>query len=105
MSKLDQIKALGDAKRAARNSSRGGVKESPVSIPDYNGVKSPALVTAHGLSGKSCPLRQSETAPREAKRGRGRPKIAGPRPWDAAGISRTTYYRERRRAEQKEIKK
>src|SRR6266567_1702172 len=47
-------------------SSDGGMKELPASIPDYNGVKSPALVTAHGLSGKSCPLSQSETGPSEA---------------------------------------
>ncbi len=47
--------------------SDGGVKESPASIPDYNGVKSPALVTAHGLSGKSCPLSRLETGPSEAR--------------------------------------
>lgn len=46
-------------------SSDGGVKESPASIPDYNGVKSPALVTAHGLSGKSRPLSRSEVGPSE----------------------------------------
>lgn len=38
--------------------SEGGVQEPPASNPDYNGVKSPALVTAHGLSGQSCPLNQ-----------------------------------------------
>lgn len=48
------------------SSSCGGVKESPVSIPDYNGVKSPALVTAHGLSGKSCPLNRVAPGPQEA---------------------------------------
>jgi len=47
-------------------SSDGGVQESPASIPDYNGVKSPALVTAHGLSGKSCPLSRREAGPSEA---------------------------------------
>jgi hypothetical protein len=48
-------------------SSCGGVKESPVSTSDYNGVKSPALVTAHGLSRKSCPLSRSETGPQETR--------------------------------------
>lgn len=36
----------------------------------------------------------------ESKRGRGRPKVEGPRPWHIAGISKRTYYR-RRLAEQK----
>jgi hypothetical protein len=40
----------------------------------------------------------------QIKRGRGRPKVTGPRPWETAGVSKTTYYRERRRAEQKETK-
>lgn len=47
-------------------SSCGGVKESPASIPEYNGVKSPALLTAHGLSGKSCPLSRSEIGPQDS---------------------------------------
>lgn len=46
---------------AGETKSDGEVKEPSASIPDYNGVKSPALVTAHGLSGKSCPL--SRVAP------------------------------------------
>jgi hypothetical protein len=50
---------------AAADLSCGGVKESPVSTSDYNGVQSPALVTAHGLSRQSCPLSRSETGPQE----------------------------------------
>lgn len=31
----------------------------------------------------------------------GRPRIVGPRPWEAEGVSKATYYRDRRRAEEK----
>jgi hypothetical protein len=33
----------------------------------------------------------------EAKRGRGRPRILGPRPWDIDGISKSTWHRNLRR--------
>jgi hypothetical protein len=33
-----------------------------------------------------------------AKRGRGRPKIKGKRPWELQGISRRTYYRRKQKA-------
>ena len=40
-----------------------------------------------------------ETAP-NSKRGRGRPRATGKRPWDAAGMSKSAYYRHQ--AEQRE---
>jgi hypothetical protein len=39
-------------------------------------------------------------SPAAPKRGRGRPRITDPRPWEFEGISKRTYYR-RRQAEQK----
>jgi len=46
-------------------SSCGGVKEPPTSTSDYNGVKSPALVTAYGLSRQLCPLSRVAPGPQD----------------------------------------
>ena len=116
MSKLDQIKALGDAKRAARNSSDGRRSVlRPVKSSAEKAAKPfvPGVETEKGAVSKpAAAQRQAQglgagLTPRlsEAKRGRGRPKVEGPRPWETAGVSKTTYYRERRRAEQKGTQK
>ena len=39
----------------------------------------------------------SMSAPDKPVRGRGRPKVTGPRPWEAEGISKSTYYRDRKK--------
>jgi hypothetical protein len=101
MSKLDQIKALGDAKRAARKSSDGrrdeahpaGVPAKPQRSSEHPKAAAPGQLPRAGVASR----------PSEAKRGRGRPKIEGPRPWEAQGISKRTHYR--RLAEQRETKK
>jgi hypothetical protein len=160
MSKLDQIKALGDAKRAARNSSgrslAGGatsdlarvgkgvsqtaeqrpsktvqdtgsvsvdrMQEAPERQAPRQEKGSTPLESTKSRGGKvklqvrekvsrdhGSPARgntgegQSATSAlvaTQSKRSRGRPKIEGPREWERQGISRTTYYRDRRKKEQ-----
>jgi hypothetical protein len=89
VSKLDQLKALGDAKRAARDRSGRSLG------------KGATLDLARVGKGESqrAEQRPSKTAP--VKRGRGRPKVEGQRPWQAEGISRASWYR-RRLSEQRE---
>ena len=103
MSKLDQLKALGDAKRAAREPSKGlrilsRAKEKSAE-PAGDGVALTSMAHPPGLIDKIADAIKSGKL--SLKRGRGRPKIEGPRPWDAAGISRTSYYRNRRLSEQR----
>ena len=146
MSKLDQIKALGDAKRAARNAKpnqfedaargRDPVPTSAKAPNDGSVSRGPAMTTVKAAAARlpKGPVAATNSAkkrpnssrghpkgeakpglqvgdagvapsPRGAKRGRGRPKIEGQRPWETAGVSKTTYYRERRRAEQKGTQK
>jgi hypothetical protein len=115
VSKLDQIKALGDAKRAARKSSDGGVESRPT-IASGSGP----LPTAHS-DGDACsalepPKRAAKTVgrhqeskrtagvapgPSEAKPKRGRPRIGEVRekPWIAAGMSERTWYRQKEKGE------
>ena len=113
MSKEDEIKALGDAKRAARNSSGRslaggatsdlarvgkGVSQRAEQRPSRT-VQDTGSVSVDRM--QEAPERQAlrqenGSTPLEStksKRGRGRPKIEGPRPWDAEGISKRTYYR------------
>lgn len=71
MSKLDQLKALGAAKRG---------KVIPVAKPQIS-------PTVHG--GEAV----GRTAGSSPRLKRGRPKIEGPRPWELAGISKRTWYR------------
>lgn len=99
MSKLDQLKALGDAKRASRKDSGIGRGErlqeviSPATLPKV-------LVSAKKISkGTGASGVVGSTPTNSTKLKRGRPKIAGPRPWEAEGISKRTYYR--RQAEKK----
>lgn len=51
---------------ATNSSSCGDVKESSISTSDYNGIKLPALVTAYGLSRKSCPLSRVAPGPQDS---------------------------------------
>ena len=135
MSKLDQLKALGDAKRIARNNSDGIVEsrhepEGSASVA-VRGLRErrPRDMEAAGSqreaeTGRSlvmarvreqasnCTSQDSDriagpsaargragvaSGPSEAKLKRGRPRITGQRPWEADGISRSTYYRDRQR--------
>lgn len=97
MSKLDQLKALGDAKRAARNNSGGRASaQGRKLVPDPT-IGKTRVSQENGV--------RVAPNPPDAKRGRGRPKVEGPRPWETAGVSKTTYYRERRRDEQKGTRK
>ena len=84
MSKLDQLKALGDAKRVAR---KGGV-----SVDSVQQAREQAACRESG----STPLPSTKLK-------RGRPKIVGKRPWDIGCISRRTRYR--RQAKQRENSK
>jgi hypothetical protein len=132
MSKLDQLKVLGDAKRAARKNtpeasgtarkapsgsvlaelSRNSVRASthskglrilsrakPKSIePIGDGVALTSMAHPPGLIDKIADAIKSGKL--SLKRGRGRPKVTGPRPWETDGVSKRTYYR-RRLAEQR----
>ena|ERR1700694_2755164 len=99
MSKLDQLKSLGDAKRASRKSSDGGAERST----SQNGTSGPSR-SVRQLPGKSR-VREEVVSARNAtpagvlpgpsgtKLKRGRPKIEGKRPWELAGMSKRTWYR------------
>ena len=108
MSKLDQIKALGDAKRAARmNPKRKQPEAKPTKSDDV--LASDRVVTRRAMPRSVATTSENldVTGRRDAQpiRGRGRPKVEGPRPWETAGVSKTTYYRERHRAEPKGTQK
>jgi hypothetical protein len=105
MSKLDQLKALGDAKRAARTTPSKGLRILTRAKPKPaetvgDGVALTSIAHPPGLIDKIADAIKSGKL--SLKRGRGRPKVTGPRPWETEGVSKTTYYRERRRlAEQR----
>jgi len=92
MSKLDQIKALGDAKRAARKSSPAPIRASHV---PRQGEMLPKREPAGGAG---------EAYLANSKRGRPLAKDAAKalmrtRPWLAEGMSRASWYS--RQAEQR----
>ena len=58
---------------------------------------SPALGPGSLPAGESDPSVTLDSGAGEAKRGRGRPRILGPRPWDLEGISKSTWHRNLRR--------
>ena len=124
MTKQDQIKALGDAKRAARNSfgrslaggatsdlarvgkgvSQRAEQRPSKTVQDTGSVSVDRMQEAPE---RQAPRQEKGSTPLEStktKRGRGRPKIKGPRPWDAEGVSRTTYYRDKRRLSEQRSK-
>jgi hypothetical protein len=102
MSKEDQIKALGDAKRAARKSSGGDVESRHLAARPLraNAAKlarvapSPLEATA-ARSDVLQTVGTTVSVRSGSKRGRGRPKVEGQRPWQAEGISRASWYRRR----------
>lgn len=81
MSKADQIKALGEAKRAARE------------IVPVLAAKPMISPTVHGGKAVGRTAGSNPATGAKIKRGRGRPKIEGLRPWESQGISKRTYYR------------
>jgi hypothetical protein len=116
MSKLDQLKALGDAKRAARKSSDGVVVADTTvkslaekaAKPFVQGVETgkgaaskPAAIQrqARGLGAGVAP------GPSGAKPKRGRPKVEGVRQWEAEGVARRTWYRRQEEKRAKEERK
>jgi hypothetical protein len=113
MSKLDQLKALGDAKRAARKSSDGGGKSIAAktgnkagSIPAEAGCSAATSIERKDVRGAAIqPCAGVAPGPSDAKRGRGRPRITGQRPWESEGISKRTYYRRQEEKRAKEERK
>ena len=123
ISKADGLRAMREANYAA-NHSRGGVEghtehasrskwgggpaqvktASAVSVPakagrarDGGGANPPARKRAQGSAPSVRPLQAGvEPGPRGTKLKRGRPKVAGPRPWEVAGISRRSWYRQQK---------
>ena len=115
MSKEDEIKALGDAKRAARNHSDGGVnahqapkgaarETSQRAKPAARVAPSPSDTVAARSNVLQTIGATESVRDGIIKRSRGRPKIKGPRPWEAEGVSRTTYYRDKRRLSEQRSK-
>lgn len=91
MSKLDQLRALGDARRrrqakpnAFEDAARG---RDPVTPKSKTRVRKPAAPAAMPVASPVAANPPAQTLKP------GRPKIAGPRPWDALGMSKRTYYR------------
>ena len=89
MTKLDQLKALGEAKRRAR-------KNTPEASGTARKAPSGALLGAPSRN----IVRASHQKPEQSKaavpapiRARGRPKVEGKRPWELEGIPRRTWYR------------
>jgi hypothetical protein len=89
MSKMDQLRAL----REAQPSSRGGRQSGPVGglRKDARPAPPTALVVGNGVAGVA-------TGSREHKRGRPLNKdkaatLTAQKPWEAEGMSRTTWYR------------
>lgn len=102
------IAALGDAKRAARKSSDGDRKSNERASPRATAADERKPIggivtrTAGADKARTSPegrRRYNGLPPSETKRGRGRPKVEGPRPWEVAGVSRATWHR--RQKEQK----
>ncbi len=91
MSKLDQLKALGDAKRVSRNrndeDNRSTARKADKS--PHRAVGSGDVRLGEIKGDRSIDLRPT------AKLKSGRPRITEQRPWEAEGISRRTWYRKR----------
>jgi hypothetical protein len=110
MSKLDQLKALGDAKRAARTNPVAKATKGKAGTAEVKGLVRRSTAGTGLRVGEAVAVQPATseimdvTGRRDAhinsKGGRGRPKVEGPRPWHLAGISKRTYYR-RRLAEQR----
>lgn len=99
MTKLDQLQAL-RAANVARNESRA--KATKAKPPKPDDVPVVDRVVSRLRAGRTAqdlgqPSKVAEVA--IPKRGRGRPKVQGKRPWEIEGIPRRTWYR--RKAEEK----
>jgi hypothetical protein len=104
MSKLDQLKALGDAKRAARKSSDGDVESRHLAARPLR-ANAAKLARVAPSPSESVVARtdvlQTVGATASVRDGlpkRGRPRIGEPKipraePWKALGMSERTYYR------------
>ena len=98
MSKADQLRALREARHTEiqsesnqRQSRTAGKPKAPVRLRSE-----PADGVASRLgAGRTAQDSAGPKAPPVAiqKRGRGRPKVEGKRPWEAEGMSRRTWYR------------
>lgn len=86
VSKLDQLKALGAAKR--------GLRVPPLKShgPVGDGVALTSIAHPPGLIDEIAGAIQSGKLSLK----RGRPKITAPRPWDSEGMSRRTWYRRKK---------
>ena len=126
MSKLDQLKALGDATRKAKQLRNMAPIQETVVVPKPQIARMPKIPVAkepeasghnrsvmnpqgpdHRGSSRVSAGRTVQDSPQPSPAGAvairkpGRPKITSPRPWETEGVSRSTYYRDRRRAEEK----
>lgn len=130
MSKLDQLKALGDAKRASRKNTpeaSGKARKAPsgslLGEPSRNSVRAStpskglrilarakkpsepigdgvALMSMAHPSGLIDKIAEAISSGKLSLK-RGRPKVTGQRPWEAAGMSKRTYYRRRQKEKAK----
>lgn len=101
MSKLDQIRANAVANRARKNTPKASGKARKAPSGPLSGgpsLYSPAIRTAEV---KPQVIAVQETGSRLPVLKRGRPKVIGTRPWEAAGMSRRSWYR-RQKANQKD---
>ena len=88
MSKLDQLKALGEAKRRASNVAKVGDGVALTSIPHP-----PGLIEKIAGAIRSGKLKVS---PPNSKKGRPRIGEERTKPWIAAKMSKSTWYRRKR---------
>ena len=107
MSKLDQLKALGEAKRLARTNP---VAKATKGKAGTAGVKGPVRRSSAGTGlrvGEAVAVQPATSEIKDATgrrdvhqpiRGRGRPKVEGKRPWELEGIPRRTWYRRQKDA-------
>lgn len=85
--------------RGTSNSASKRPKSSEVGKPAPR-MSTPSAVRGETIGAKAMPSPETSGASdSHPKRGPGRPKIEGPRPWQVEGISRSTWNR-RRKAEQ-----
>ena len=100
LSKLDQIRALAQATRARKNSRGGGESRPTRSKPTHLGTDESQGAGHHGPdggcnrpTGSANRIAGVAYSPRETKLKVGLPKITEPRPWEAEGVSKRTWYR------------